>query len=134
MKIKLIDFQILGDDRGSLVALEKNKEIPFPIKRVYYLFGTKNGVRRGFHAHKSLQQVAVCISGSCSFLLDDGKEKKNVLLDTPNKGLFIEDMVWREMYDFSKDCVLLVIASELYDEGDYIRDYDEFMRISKNEK
>jgi len=129
MEIKLIDFQILGDDRGSLVALEENKEIPFHVKRVYYVFGTKNGVRRGFHAHKALQQVAVCVSGSCSFLLDDGKEKKSVLLDTPNKGLFIEDMVWREMYDFSKDCVLLVLASELYDESDYIRDYDEFIRV-----
>ncbi len=134
MEIKLIDFQILGDNRGSLVALEENKEIPFHIKRVYYLFDTKSGVRRGFHAHKALQQVAVCVSGSCSFLLDDGREKKNLLLDTPNKGLFIEDMVWHEMYDFSDDCVLLLLASELYDESDYIRNYDDFIGIIENEK
>ena len=126
MKVKIIDFNVMGDERGSLISLEQNKNIPFEIKRVYYIFGNKENIRRGFHAHKKLKQVAICLSGSCRFLLDDGDYKSEVLLDNPSKGLLIEDMTWREMFDFSEDCVLVVIASELYDESDYIRDYDEF--------
>jgi len=124
--IKLIDFPPLGDERGSLVALESNNTVPFDIKRVYYLFGTKEGVSRGFHAHSALKQVAVCVTGKCKMLLDNGKEKAEVWLDSSTKGIFIESMVWREMHYFSKDCVLLVLASEHYDEADYIRDYDDF--------
>ncbi|MGE4416323.1 MAG: FdtA/QdtA family cupin domain-containing protein [Marinobacterium sp.] len=127
--VKLIDFPPLGDDRGSLVALEANKTVPFEIKRVYYIFGTKQGVARGFHAHKALKQVAVCVTGSCRMLLDDGQNKEEVLLDSPTKGLVIEDLVWREMHDFTPDCVLLVLASEHYDEADYIRDYDDFLKV-----
>jgi dTDP-4-dehydrorhamnose 3,5-epimerase-like enzyme len=127
--VKLIDFPPLGDDRGSLVALEANKTVPFEIKRVYYIFGTKQGVARGFHAHKALKQVAVCVTGSCRMLLDDGQNKEEVLLDSPTKGLVIEDLVWREMHDFTSDCVLLVLASEHYDEADYIRDYDDFLKV-----
>ena len=126
MNTEMIDFEIKGDERGSLIALEENRNIPFDIKRVYYIFGTKENVKRGFHAHKKLKQVAVCVSGSCRFLLDNGVEKKTILLDKPEKGLLISDMIWREMYDFSSDCVLMVIASELYDEQDYIRSYDKF--------
>lgn len=127
--VKLIEFPPLGDDRGSLVALEANKTVPFDIKRVYYIFGTKQCVARGFHAHKALKQVAVCVTGSCRMLLDDGQNKEEVLLDTPTKGLVIEDLVWREMHDFTPDCVLLVLASEHYDEADYIRDYDDFLKV-----
>jgi len=127
--VQMVDFQVLGDDRGSLVALESGKEVPFGIERIYYIFGTAQGVARGFHAHKALKQVAVCVNGSCRFVLDDGKQKEEVILNSPNKGLLIEHMVWREMYDFSEDCVLLVLASEYYDEADYIRDYDEFKII-----
>lgn len=127
--VKLIDFPPLGDDRGSLVALEANKTVPFDIKRVYYIFGTKQGVARGFHAHKALKQVAVCVTGSCRMVLDNGYQKEEVLLDSPMKGLVIEGMVWREMHDFSPDCVLLVLASEHYDEADYIRDYDDFLKV-----
>ena len=105
---KLINFPPLGDERGSLVALEANNTVPFDIKRVYYLFGTKKDVSRGFHAHEALKQVAVCVTGKCRMLLDDGKEKAEVWLDSSTKGLFIESMVWREMHDFSDDCVLLV--------------------------
>jgi len=123
----MVDFQVLGDDRGSLVALESGKEVPFSIKRIYYIFGTSQGVARGFHAHKALKQVAFCVSGSCRFVLDDGKKEKEVILNSPNQGLLIEHMVWHEMYDFSEDCVLMVLASEHYDEADYIRDYDEFI-------
>ena len=126
--IKTINFQPLGDERGSLVALEGNKSVPFDIKRVYYIFGTKEGVSRGFHAHRNLKQVAVCVTGSCRFVLDNGKQREEVVLDKSTTGLLINDLTWREMYDFSPDCVLMVLASEYYDELDYIRDYDKFIR------
>lgn len=126
--VKIIEFAPLGDERGSLVALEANKTVPFDIKRVYYLFGTKEGVSRGFHAHKVLKQVAVCVTGKCRMLLDNGKEKAEVWLDSSTKGIAIDSMVWREMHDFSPECVLLVLASEHYDEADYIRNYDDFIQ------
>jgi len=135
MKIKFIDFEIKGDERGSLIAIEEFKNIPFEIKRVYYIFNTKPNVRRGFHAHKNLKQVAICVKGSCKFLLDNGKERiDEIVLNKPNKGLLIEEMIWREMYDFSEDCVLLILANEYYDESDYIRDYDEFIKMLKEKK
>ena len=135
MKIKFIDFEIKGDERGSLIAIEELKNIPFEIKRVYYIFNTKHNVRRGFHAHKNLKQVAICVKGSCKFLLDNGKERiDEIVLNKPNKGLLIEEMIWREMYDFSEDCVLLILASEFYDESDYIRDYEEFIRMVEGVK
>lgn len=128
MKVELIDFRVIGDERGSLVALEGNRNIPFEIKRVYYIFGTKQGDRRGFHAHKKLIQVAVCINGSCKMLLDNGKDNQIVILEKPQKGLVIREMIWHEMYDFSEDCVLMVLASDYYDETDYIRNFVEFRR------
>jgi dTDP-4-dehydrorhamnose 3,5-epimerase-like enzyme len=127
--INLIDFPILGDERGSLVALEAHQTVPFDIKRVYYIFGTKPGVVRGFHAHRELQQVAVCINGKCRMVLEDGTKREEVWLDSPTKGLLIGDLVWREMHDFSHDCVLLVLASEYYKESDYLRNYDDFKRM-----
>ena len=130
--IKTINFQPLGDERGSLVALEGNKSVPFDIKRVYYIFGTKEGVSRGFHAHLNLKQVAVCVTGSCRFVLDNGKQREEVVLDKSTTGLLINDLTWREMYDFSPDCVLMVLASEYYDESDYIRDYQEFLKAVNN--
>lgn len=126
--IQTIQFKPLGDDRGSLVSLEGNKSVPFDIKRVYYIFGTEQGVARGFHAHRNLKQVAVCVTGKCRMILDDGKQRQETWLDSSTKGLLIEDLVWREMHDFSKDCVLLVLASEHYDENDYIRDYNDFLK------
>jgi dTDP-4-dehydrorhamnose 3,5-epimerase-like enzyme len=131
MKINLLQLQTHGDERGSLVALEEGVNIPFPVKRVYYLFNTKNGVHRGFHAHKTLKQVAITVRGSCRFILDDGYEKVDLLLDNPSQGLLIESFLWREMYDFSEDCVLMVLADQLYDEADYIRDYDNFLEEIK---
>lgn len=125
--VNTIEFKTLGDDRGSLVSLEQNKNIPFEVKRIYYIFGTKEGVSRGFHAHKNLQQVAICVKGSCRFVLDDGHNKDEIILDNPNIGLHINSFMWREMHDFSEDCVLVVLASELYDESDYIRDYQIFL-------
>ena len=127
MNIKMYDFQRHGDDRGMLVAIEEMKDIPFEIKRVYYMYDTIEGVRRGFHAHKSLQQILIPIHGTCKIHLDDGTETVEVVLDKPFEGLYISDGIWREMYDFSPDAVLMVLASEFYDETDYIRDYDKFL-------
>ena len=121
-------FQQHGDERGMLVALEECKDIPFEIKRVYYLYDTKKEVRRGFHAHRSLEQILICIHGSCRVLLDNGAEKKTVSLEKPYEGLYIANDIWREMYDFSPDAVLLVLASDFYREEDYIRDYETFKR------
>jgi dTDP-4-dehydrorhamnose 3,5-epimerase-like enzyme len=129
--IEYINFPPLGDDRGSLVSLETSKTIPFDIKRVYYIFGTKPEVSRGFHAHRSLQQVVVSVTGKCRMVIDNGTQREEVWLDSPTRGLFIGDLVWREMHDFSSDCVLLVLASEHYDENDYIRDYKTFLRIAQ---
>ena len=132
MRVIKYVFQPHGDERGQLVALEEFKDIPFRIKRVYYMYETKEGVIRGFHAHKSLEQILVCIHGSCKILLDNGMEKKVVPLEKPYEGLYVSSSMWREMFDFSPDAVLLVLASELYDESDYIRNYEEFLEYVKN--
>lgn len=129
MQVVKYMFQPHGDERGQLIALEEHKDIPFSIKRVYYMYDTGKGVRRGYHAHKSLEQILVCIHGSCKVLLDNGEEKKIVLLEKPYEGLYIANTMWREMYDFSADAVLLVLASDFYKEEDYIRDYDEFKKF-----
>lgn len=126
MQVIKYAFQQHGDERGQLVALEEFKDIPFEIKRVYYMYDTGVGVRRGFHAHKSLEQILICIHGSCKILLDNGREKKVVSLEKPYEGLYIANDMWREMYDFSEDAVLLVLASDYYKESDYIRDYEKF--------
>ena len=134
MQIVKYVFQPHGDDRGQLVALEEFNDIPFQIKRVYYIYDTAPGVIRGFHAHKNLQQILIYIHGSCKIKLDNGCEKKVVPLEKPYEGLYVSSNMWREMYDFSPDAVLLVLASELYDEADYIRDYQEFLQyVSKGE-
>ena len=134
MQVIKYAFQQHGDDRGMLVALEEYKDIPFEIKRVYYMYDTKKDVHRGFHAHKSLEQILICIHGSCKVLLDNGTEKKIVSLEKPYEGLYIAYNMWREMYDFSEDAVLMVLASEYYKEEDYIRDYNEFLRMVGVEK
>ncbi|MTI12233.1 WxcM-like domain-containing protein [Sansalvadorimonas verongulae] len=128
MEPKYIHFKEFADGRGGLVALEQNQNIPFEIKRVYYIYGTPENTRRGFHAHKDLEQVAICVKGACSFLLDDGREKIECRLDSPATGLLIDRMLWHEMYDFTDDCVLMVLASGLYDEADYIRGYGQFLK------
>lgn len=129
--INWIQFPALGDDRGSLVAIEGEKTVPFSIQRVYYLFGTKLGISRGFHAHKKLQQVAVCVTGRCRMVLDNGQKREEVWMDSAIQGVLLPPMVWHEMHDFSPDCVLLVLASEHYDEADYIRNYEDFLRLEK---
>jgi dTDP-4-dehydrorhamnose 3,5-epimerase-like enzyme len=132
MSFRLVEFQEHGDDRGVLVALEAGRNIPFEIRRVYYIYGTQSNVSRGFHAHHELKQMAIAVKGSCKFILDDGRERNTVELNSPNKGLLIEGLIWREMADFSEDCVLMVLADQYYDERDYIRDYKEFLRATKN--
>lgn len=134
VNVRKFHFDVHGDERGQLVAVEELHDIPFTVRRVYYIYDTLPGVRRGFHAHKQLEQVLVCVHGSCKVLLDDGATKETVLLDKPNEGLYISNAVWREMYDFSGDAVLLVLASNYYDESDYIRDYDIFLRYVKQEE
>ena len=133
MNYKMIDFQKHGDARGMLVVAEEGKEIPFEVKRIYYMYDTGEMVRRGYHAHFELEQILICVHGSCKIYLDDGQDTAEILLDKPNVGLYISKNIWREMYDFSKDAVLLVLASELYDENDYIRDYNEFSKIYRGE-
>lgn len=125
---ELLDFKIMGDERGSLIALEENHNVPFDVKRVYYIFGTKVDVHRGKHAHRNLRQLAICVCGSCKFLLDNGKDQVHIELNTPTQGLLIEGIMWREMYEFSDDCVLMVLADNYYSEDDYIRNYEDFLK------
>ena len=127
MEVRTFEFEEHGDERGVLISLEEQRNIPFEIRRCYFMYNLLPGVRRGFHAHKTLRQVLVCVRGSCKILLDDGTEKAVVPLDRPNKGLYITADTWREMFDFSEDAVLMVLADQLYDESDYIRNYDDFL-------
>ncbi len=123
-----------GDERGSLVAIEGDRDVPFAIARVYYIFGTNLGVNRGQHAHHHLRQLAIAVAGSCVVLLDDGKQRISVRLDDPAVGLSMGPMIWREMSDFSHDCVLTVLADAVYDEADYIRDYNAFVTAANASK
>ena len=127
MEIERIQLQQHGDSRGMLIALEQDRNVPFPIRRVYYLFATKGDVHRGMHAHRHLNQLAVTVRGSVTFLLDDGSGPVEVVLDDPSQGLLLGSMVWRELYDFSDDCVLMVLADQPYDRADYITDYADFL-------
>lgn len=127
--INWVEIPNLGDHRGSLVVAESNKNLPFEVKRLYYIFDAKPDIPRGFHAHKELHQIAFCIKGQCKMLMDNGVEKQEVWIDQPNKGLVIPPLVWHEMHNFSDDCIMLVLASDYYDESDYIREYPEFLNI-----
>lgn len=124
----ILDFKVRGDHTGNLVALEKGQDFPFDIKRVYYIWGTEAHAVRGKHAHRRLEQVIVCTSGSCDFILDNGSERATIHLDSPARGLHIKHNIWREFTNFSPDCVVMVLASEHYDETDYIRDYATFLK------
>lgn len=134
MEIIKYTFPPHGDERGQLVAIEALKDLPFEFKRVYYIYDTKDAVRRGFHAHYDLEQILICVSGSCKIHLDNGFETEEVLLDKPYEGLYIANNMWREMYDFTEGAVLLVIASRPYEESDYIRDYNDFIKMVKENK
>ena len=122
---KKIKLEIHGDERGFLVVLDQN-DLSFKPVRVFYMFGTTADVRRGLHAHKKGNEFLVCVSGSCRILLDDGHQKEVILLDCPDEGLYVPCNLWREMFDFSSDAVLMAVADQPYDEKDYIRNYQEF--------
>ena len=123
-----INFTSRADPRGQLVAVEANRILPFDIRRVYYLRDLKPDAPRGFHAHKAIDQVAVCVAGSCEIILDDGRTRETLRCEDPARGLRIAPMIWHEMQNFSPDCILLVFASAAYDESDYIRDYANFLK------
>ncbi|WP_308722771.1 sugar 3,4-ketoisomerase [Paenibacillus polysaccharolyticus] len=125
----LLQIKELGDDRGLLAVVESHNSIPFDIKRVFYIYDTLPDVRRGFHAHYKTRQALICVKGACKILLDNINRKTVVSLDSPTKVLVLEPNDWHEMYDFTSDCVLLVLASHLYDSEDYIRDYDKFLEV-----
>ncbi len=125
-KCKIIQFPKVSDQRGDLTFLESFNQIPFEIKRIYYLFNNNN-LKRGAHAHKALYQIVISISGSFDIKLDDGKLTKTFKLSNKNEGLFICPMIWRDLFNFSKDSVCLVLASDFYKESDYIRSYKDFL-------
>ncbi len=129
MTTTLQEFKVLGDHRGQLVALETNKQIPFDLKRVFYIYGTQEGVPRGNHSHYKTKQFLVAVNGSCKVTLDNGKEKEIYELNKPNLGLFQDALIWGTMDDFSSDCVLMVLADEYYDASDYITNYDTFLEV-----
>ena len=128
MNYKLINMQVFGDERGKLVSLEGSRNIPFEIKRVYYIYDTLPEQERGKHAHKEQEQIIIAIDGSSQFVLDDGRTRETVWLNRPDIGLYIGKNMWREMRHFSYGCKLLILASTYYDEKEYIRNYDEFLK------
>ncbi len=126
--VQLVDIPQHGDARGQLAVAELGGVLPFVVRRVYWIHGTKAGVSRGFHAHKKLRQLCVCVAGSVRLRLFDGRREESVVLDSSVQGLLVGPGLWREMHDFSPDCVLMVLADAEYDEADYIRDRDQFIR------
>lgn len=127
----LEEFKVLGDHRGQLIALEAKREVPFDVKRVFYIYGTQDGVPRGNHSHYKTKQFLIAVNGTCKVTLDNGKEKETFDLNKPNLGLFQDALIWGSMHDFSSDCVLMVLADEYYDASDYITNYDEFLEVVK---
>ncbi|WFE68822.1 FdtA/QdtA family cupin domain-containing protein [Thiomicrospira sp. R3] len=124
------EHKILGDERGQLVAIEAERQVPFEIKRVFYIYGTKENIPRGNHSHYKTKQYLISVAGSCKVTLDDGKGGKTTYdLDSPNKGLFQDALIWGTMHDFSEDNVLLVFADDYYKKEDYITDYNEFIKV-----
>ena len=114
------------DNYGSLVPVETEQNIPFAVKRIYYIFDVEKGMRRGYHSHRDLEQALICVHGTVKIMIKTPFSQEDILLDDPTKALYIGPMIWREMYDFSEDAVLLVLASEHYLPSDYIRDYDTY--------
>ena len=126
---EVIDLEIVHNETGNISVLENGNNIPFDIHRVYYLYDVPAGAERGGHAHYELEQYVIAASGSFTFVLDDGENKKEIFLNHPNKALHIKQGIWREMKDFSSGSICLVLASHEYDEADYIRDYKEFLKF-----
>lgn len=130
-RCKVLEFNDLGDERGKLVVIEGNQSIPFEIKRVFYIYDSDSDVVRGQHANRESEFVLINVSGSSKVYIDDGTENMVVELNRPMMGVYIPKMVWKDMYDFSEDSVLLVLANTHYDAKEYIRDYDEYISIVK---
>ncbi len=130
MNIEIIDIPKIENTLGNIAVIE-NDVIPFDIKRVYYLYDIPSSSKRGGHSHKNLQQILIAISGSFDVVLKDGKSEKKVSLNKPNKGLLVETDIWRELENFSSGAVCLVLASDVFEEADYIRDFDEFLESKK---
>lgn len=124
---KLIEIDQIGDRRGHISVVENHSQVPFEVKRVYYLYDVPSGEERGGHAHKELQQLIVAVSGSFDIVVNDGNTKKTFSLNRPNKGLYFPAGLWREINNFSSGAICLVLASQVYQVGDYLRDYDEFL-------
>lgn len=134
-RYKVIEFVDLGDERGNLVVIEgEGMDIPFDIKRVFYIYGSDSTVVRGQHANKETEFLLVNVSGTSKVRVDDGKESVVIELNKPRMGLYLSSMLWKDMYDFSKDSVLLVLASRHYDGKEYIRDYDEYLKMIAMER
>lgn len=133
-EIEVVNLKVIGDNRGSLIAIE-DFDLPFYIKRVYYIYKTKTSVSRGFHAHKNLSQLLIAVSGAVTIrCIDSTFEEKIIRLNSPSTGILFRGVVWREMFDFTEDAVLLVLASENYDEGDYIRNFQDFKKIHEKKE
>lgn len=115
------------EGEGLLSVVEHGKQLPFVVKRMYFISGTPEKVKRGFHAHKKLKQLLICLAGSCTLDLDNGRATVSVTLSSASNALLIDGVVWREIYNFSKDCGLLVLADSVYDEDDYLRNYNDFL-------
>lgn len=126
---ELQKFKVMGDERGQLIALEENKEIPFDMKRVFYIFATNSDLPRGQHSHFKTKQFLIAVNGSCKVTLDNGKEKETFDLNSRDVGLFQDALIWGTMHDFSEDCVLMVLANDVYDIKDYITDYNKFLKV-----
>ncbi len=127
----VIELSKVHNRAGNITPVGCNLDIPFSIKRVYYLYDVPSGEARGGHAHKELNQLIIAASGSFDVVLDDGRNKKTVNLNRPNFGLYVTEGIWRELVNFSSGAVLLVLASNLYNEDDYIRDYNEFLLLKQ---
>lgn len=128
---KIVDLSKVHNDAGNITVLENNISIPFEIKRIYYLYDVPMGSDRGGHGHYKLEQFIIAASGSFTFVLDDGKNKKEVFLNDPSKALYIKPGIWREIKDFSSGSICMVLASQTYSEKDYLRDYAEFLNFKK---
>ena len=132
MDCKLISLEVKGNNEGHLAVFEGTKNCPFDIKRVFWIFDTKSEIHRGAHANKDSEFMLIAVNGSCKIKVDNGKEKRIIALNNPYTALYLNKMVWKEMYDFQDNAVLLIFASTYYDEKEYIRDYDEFLKEVNN--
>lgn len=129
--VKTVNFKTITDKRGSMIPIEYPKQLEFPLKRIYYIYDVDKNERRGFHSHNDLEQILIAVNGSIKILVKTPYEEEIIELNDPSKGLYIGPMVWREMFDFSDQAVLLVLASHEYDESDYIRNYEEYEEKAK---